>query len=179
MVLPPPFFFQGAAMLKKLFDTGNDRTLTFLRILGGIMMLPHGAQKMLGLFGGPGYAASMGMFGQMGIPAPLAVLAIYTEFFGCLLLIAGFLGRLASLGLIIEMVVAVVMVHLPFGFFMNWAGTQPGEGFEYHILYMALLAPVMVKGAGAWSVDRRIAHWLESHRPTEHHVDRLRHAHVH
>jgi putative oxidoreductase len=166
-------------MIKRLFDTPFDRTLTFVRVVAGSVMLVHGAQKMLGLFGGPGYAATMGMFGQMGIPAPLAALAIYTEFFGSLVLIFGLLGRVAALGLVVDMVVAVAMVHLRNGFFMNWAGTQAGEGFEYHVLYLALALPIMIEGSGAWSLDRHIAHWLASHRSTTHGAGRLRHALVH
>ena len=153
-------------MTTKLFDTPFDWTLTFLRVVVGSVMFAHGAQKMLGWFGGPGYAATMGMFGQMGIPAPLALLVICTEFFGSLFLILGFLGRIAALGIAIEMIVAVALVHLRFGFFMNWTGMQAGEGFEYHILLVALTVPVIVRGAGAWSVDRWIAERLASHRPT-------------
>jgi len=114
----------------------------------------------------------------MGFSAPLAMLAIYTEFLGSLFLIFGFLGRVAAIGLIIEMIVAVAKVHLGVGFFMNWAGNQSGEGFEYHILYIALAAPIMIKGAGAWSVDRGIARWMASrHAPQP--AEPLRHAHVH
>jgi len=91
----------------------------------------------------------------------------------------GFLGRVAALGVIVEMLVAIAMVHFRNGFFMNWAGTQAGEGFEYHVLYIALALPVMIEGAGAWSVDRRIARWLASHRPTAQGAGRLRPAHVH
>src|SRR5437870_7719762 len=117
-------------MFRNLFDTDSDGTLTFLRLVVGSVMLAHGAQKMLGWFGGPGYGATMGMFGQMGIPAPLALLVISTEFFGSLFLILGFLGRIAALGIAVEMIVAVALVHLRFGFFMNWSGMQAGEGFE-------------------------------------------------
>jgi len=164
--------------MKNILDTEFDPTLAFVRVVAGGVMLAHGAQKMLGLFGGPGYSATMGMFGQMGFSTPLAMLAIYTEFLGSVFLIFGFLGRVAALGLVIEMIVAVAKVHLGVGFFMNWAGTQPGEGFEYHILYIALAAPVIIKGAGAWSVDRAIAQWLAS-RHSANPAERLRHAHVH
>jgi len=166
-------------MTTKLFDTPFDWTLTFLRVVVGSVMFAHGAQKMLGWFGGPGYAAAMGMFGQMSIPAPLALLVVCTEFFGSLFLILGFLGRIAALGIAIEMIVAVALVHLRFGFFMNWTGMQAGEGFEYHILLVALTVPIIVRGAGAWSVDRWIAERLASQKPTGQPVDRLRHAHVH
>jgi putative oxidoreductase len=168
----------GVGMITKLFATPFDRTLTLLRVVVGGVMLVHGSQKMLGLFGGPGYAATMGFFGQMGIPPFLAMIAIYTEFFASLLLIAGFLSRPSALGIIVLMVVAVAKVHLANGFFMNWAGTQRGEGFEYHILMVALSAAIVIRGAGAWSVDHWLAHRFAA-QPTERRADRLRHAPVH
>ena len=93
----------------------------------------------------------------MGIPGALAFLAIAAEFFGGLGLVVGFLGRVAAFGILSNMsnmVVAVLMVHLPYGFFMNWAGNQKGEGFEYHLLAIALGLAILVKGSGAFSVDR-------------------------
>jgi len=166
-------------MLRRLFDTDFDRTLTFLRVVAGSVMLVHGAQKVLGWFGGPGYAAAMEGFGHLGIPMSLGMLAIYTEFFGSILLLVGFLGRIAALGLIIDMMVAVMLVHFRFGFFMNWTDMQAGEGFEYHILYIAAALPILVRGAGAWSVDRGIAEWFTRHRRTHASADHWDHAHAH
>jgi putative oxidoreductase len=91
------------------------------------------------------------------IPAPLAFLAMAAEFFGGLGLILGFLTRIAAFGIAVNMVVAVAMVHSSFGFFMNWSGTQKGEGFEYHLLALAVTAFLMIRGAGAFSLDRVIA----------------------
>jgi len=166
-------------MIHKFFDTHWDRTLTFLRVAIGSVMLVHGSQKMLGLFGGPGFSATVAMFSQMGIAWPLAVAAIVAEFFGSLFLVAGFLGRASALGIIVVMIVAVAKVHFANGFFMNWAGTQPGEGFEYHLLAIALAVPVVVSGAGAWSVDYWLAHRLWTPVRIERRADRLEHAHVH
>src|SRR5216683_1728073 len=90
------------------------------------------------------------------IPAPLAFLAIATEFFGGLGLVLGFLTRIAAFGIGMNMVVAIAMVHSSFGFFMNWTGAQKGEGFEYHLLVLAITAFLMIRGAGAFSVDRTI-----------------------
>src|SRR5260370_38792351 len=96
----------------------------------------------------------MGFFtGMMHIPAPLAFLAIVAEFFGGLGLILGLLTRIAALGIGINMIVAIVTVHSAFGFFMNWSGTQKGEGFAYHLLVPAMVAFLMIRGAGALSVD--------------------------
>src|SRR5205807_1379243 len=101
---------------------------------------------------------TMGFFtGAMHIPAPLAFLAIAAEFFGGLGLILGFLTRIAAFGIAVNMVVAMATVHSAFGFFMNWTGAKKGEGFEYHLLALAMTAFLMVRGAGAFSIDRAIA----------------------
>ena len=142
-------------MLRRIVHTSNDPTLLVLRLVLGSVFFAHGAQKMLGWFGGDGFTGTMGFFTQqMGIPAPLAVLAIAAEFFGGLGLLVGFLGRIAALGILSNMVVAVLMVHRPYGFFMNWAGNQQGEGYEYHLLAMALGLAILMNGSGAFSIDR-------------------------
>jgi putative oxidoreductase len=79
-----------------------------------------------------------------------------TEMFGGLGLILGFLTRIPALGIAVEMVGAIFLVHLPNGFFMNWAGNQKGEGFEYHLLAIAVAATLLLRGAGAYSVDRAL-----------------------
>jgi len=163
-------------MLSRLVHTDFDYTLAWLRAVAAAVMFAHGAQKVLGWFGGNGYDATMSGFTSMGIPAPLAIVAILTEFFGPLALFAGLLSRVAAVGLVIEMIVAVALVHLPFGLFMNWTGMQPGEGFEFHILCIAMLAPIVVRGAGALSLDRLVERWLLAHRPA---TGELRDAHAH
>ena len=141
-------------MLKRLMGTNDDVSLTILRVVLGVVFFAHGAQKMLGWFGGYGFHGTMGFFTEkMGIPAPFAFLAICAEFFGGLGLIVGLLTRIAALGIGVEMIGAVLMVHLPNGFFMNWAGNQKGEGFEYHLLAIAMAAALLLRGAGAWSAD--------------------------
>ena len=145
-------------MFRKLTATGNDFTLTILRLAMGVVFFAHGAQKMLGWFGGFGFKGTMGFFTQqMHIPAPLALLAIFAEFFGGIGLIVGFLGRIAAFGISVNMCVAILMVHAPNGFFMNWYGNQKGEGFEYHLLAIAIGLAIMAKGSGALSVDRALA----------------------
>jgi putative oxidoreductase len=141
-------------MFKKLLQTQDDISSFVLRVLLGIVMFPHGAQKLLGWFGGYGFSGTMGFFtDKMGIPVVFAFLVIITEFFGSLALIAGFATRLAAFGIGCIMLVATLMVHLPHGFFMNWAGKQQGEGFEFHLLAMAISVALMISGAGRWSVD--------------------------
>jgi putative oxidoreductase len=145
-------------MFKKLLATVDDATLTFMRLMLGIVIFPHGAQKLLGWFGGYGFSGTMGFFTtQMHIPAPLAFLAICAEFFGSLGLIFGFLTRIAAFGVAMNMLVAVLMVHRHIAFFMNWAGNQKGEGYEYHLLALALAIPIMIRGAGALSIDRALS----------------------
>ncbi len=145
-------------MIRKLFATDNDFATSILRLALGIVFFAHGAQKMLGWFGGYGFHGTMGAFTQMmHIPAPFAFLAIAAEFFGGLGLIFGFLTRIAAFGIFSNMVVAIAMVHHNFGFFMNWSGTQKGEGFEYHFLAIAMAVLLMIRGAGAASIDRLIA----------------------
>ena len=145
-------------MFRKLITTDDNPATLILRLVLGVVFFAHGAQKLLGWFGGPGFSGTMGMFtGYLHIPAPLAFLAIAAEFFGGLGLILGFLTRIAAFGIAVNMLVAVAMVHRSFGFFMNWTGSQKGEGFEYHLLVLAITAYLMIRGAGAFSVDRAIA----------------------
>jgi putative oxidoreductase len=142
-------------MVRKLMATDNDAAITILRLALGVIFFAHGAQKMLGWFGGYGFTGTMGFFtGMMHIPAVFAFLAITAEFFGGLGLILGLLTRVAAFGISCNMIVAVAMVHHQFGFFMNWTGAQKGEGYEYHILSLAALVVLMIRGAGAASVDR-------------------------
>ena len=149
-------------MFHRVVNTSNDFTVAILRLLMGVVFFAHGAQKMLGWFGGYGFTGTMGFFThQMGIPAPFAFLAIAAEFFGGLGLIVGFLARIGAFGIICNMVTATLMIHRHNGLFMNWAGNQKGEGFEYHILAIALGLLILVKGSGALSVDR----WLTEKRP--------------
>ena len=145
-------------MVRKLFDTDDNMATAILRLVLGVVFFAHGAQKMLGWFGGFGFSGTMGFFtSTMHIPAPFAFLAIAAEFFGGLGLILGFLTRIAAFGIAVNMAVAIATVHSAFGFFMNWNGTQKGEGFEFHLLVLAITAFLMIRGAGAFSIDRTIA----------------------
>jgi putative oxidoreductase len=145
-------------MIRKLFQTDDDLALFLLRVLLGIVFFPHGAQKVFGWFGGQGFSATMTSFTvNLGIPAFFAFLAILAESLGAVALIVGFLTRIAAFGLACNMVVAVFMLHLKNGFFMNWFGNQKGEGIEYHILVVAITLALMIRGGGKWSVDGMIA----------------------
>jgi putative oxidoreductase len=144
-------------MFRRILRTNDDPMLAMLRIVLGIVFFAHGAQKMLGWFGGPGFSGTMSFFTHnMGIPALFAVLAIVAEFAGGIGLIIGLLSRIAAFGIAVNMLVAVCLVHLPNGLFMNWYGNQRGEGFEYHLLAIAMAATIVVHGAGAFSLDRAL-----------------------
>ncbi|HXM12059.1 MAG TPA: DoxX family protein [Terriglobales bacterium] len=143
--------------MKRLMATSNDVALTTLRVVLGVVFFAHGAQKMLGWFGGYGFHGTMGFFTHMGMPAPVALLIICTEFFGGLGLLLGLLTRIAAIGVFGLMVGAIFMVHLQNGFFMNWMGTQKGEGFEFHLLVLAIAAALLLRGAGAFSLDRSLS----------------------
>lgn len=144
-------------MINKLIGTTDDFGATVTRVALGAVMFPHGAQKVLGWFGGYGFGPTLDAFvNQMGIPVPLALLAFAAEFLGGLGLIVGLLGRVAAFGVFSVMAVAASM-HLQNGFFMNWSGTQGGEGYEFHLLAMAMAVAVIIRGSGALSVDRLLS----------------------
>lgn len=149
-------------MLKKIFQTDTDVSLLILRVLLGIVFFPHGMQKLFGWFGGYGFMGTMGFFtDQLGIPSILAFCAIMAEGLGSLGLITGLLTRLSAFGIGVNMVVATLMLHLQNGFFMNWSGQQAGEGYEYHILVVAISIPLLIRGGGLLSADRVIAYNLK------------------
>jgi putative oxidoreductase len=136
-----------------ILGTKNELALAIPRLILGVVFFPHGAQKMLGWFGGGGFNGTMGYFESQGIPAVFAFLAIAAEFFGSLGLIVGFLSRIAAFGISVNMLVAIATVHAGNGFFMNWLGNQKGEGFEFHLLVLGIALMVMIAGSGAASVD--------------------------
>jgi putative oxidoreductase len=140
-------------MFKRSLRTADDPVLTLLRLTLGVVFFAHGAQKALGWFGGYGFAGTVGAFVQMGMPTSLALFVILTEFLGSLALIFGILTRIASAAIAMLMVGAIAMVHAHFGFYMNWSSQQKGEGFEYHLLVIALAAAILIRGAGPLSVD--------------------------
>jgi putative oxidoreductase len=139
----------------RLLATTTGAGPAIARVTLGIVMFPHGAQKVLGWFGGHGFSATLEAFtDKMGIPTVFALLAFAAEFLGSIGLVVGALSRIAAFGIACTMVVAIFTAHLHNGWFMNWTGKQAGEGFEFHLLAIALAAVVMVEGAGAWSLDR-------------------------
>ncbi len=154
VALPAPL---RDAVTAHVLATRDDRVLLGLRLVLAGVMFPHGAQHALGWFGGFGFAGTYGwMTGTVGIPGPLAALAIGTELVAPLLLVVGLGGRVAAAMLGAVLAVAAT-THVGNGFFMNWLGRQAGEGFEYHLLGVAIAAAIAVRGSGALSLDRRLA----------------------
>ena len=149
-------------MFKKLFQTNDDTAMLVLRLFLGLVFFPHGMQKVFGWFGGSGFSASMDMFtSKAGFPAALAFLAIMAESLGAAALLAGFFTRIAALGIGVNMIVCALGNHVKNGFFMNWMGTQKGEGFEYHLLVVAISAALIISGGGKWSLDGLIERKLK------------------
>ena len=134
-------------MLRKLTATSDDPVMTILRLVLGVVFFFHGSQKVLGWFGGYGFSGTMNFFTHnMGIPAAFAFLAIAAEFLGSLGLILGLLARVAASGIIVNMVMAILMVHRANGIFMNWSGNQKGEGYHARDVYLDEEPEVAVKG---------------------------------
>lgn len=144
--------------MKAFFQTDDGWTGLILRLTLGLVMFPHGAQKLLGWYGGFGFDGTMGFFTQqMGMPWLIAFLVIIGESFGSAALLLGLLTRFTAASMSIIMLGAITMVHLPHGFFMNWFGKQQGEGYEYHLLVIGIAAALLVTGGGKWSADQAIA----------------------
>lgn len=146
-------------MLKRLMRTDDSIGMLLVRVFLGLVIFPHGAQKLLGWFGGHGPAWTMDFFTQqLGIPAVLVVLVILAESFGALGLMLGFLGRIGAFGVLCVMLGAIYLIHLKNGFFMDWYNTGQGEGIEYHLLAIGMALAVLAQGSGRFSIDR----WLST-----------------
>ncbi len=140
-----------------LVRTNDSLGLTIGRLGLGAIMFGHAAQKVFGWFGGHGFASTYAGFTSTGMPGIIAFLVILTEFLSSIALVLGVLTRLGALGITAIMVGAIALVHAPNGFFMNWYGNKPGEGFEYHLLAIGLALVCLLLGGGIVSVDRAIA----------------------
>jgi putative oxidoreductase len=141
-------------------STPDDFAVFIARIALSSVFIPHGLQKILGLFGGYGFSATMSYFTSLGVPAVLAFLIIMAESLGSMALLVGLFGRFMAFGIGMDMLGAIILVHVPNGLFMNWAGTQKGEGFEFHLLAIGLALVIMIKGSGKFSIDRVLHKWI-------------------
>lgn len=135
----------------------NNWAATFSRTALGIVLFAHGAQKLLGWFGGFGFKGTMSFFtGSVGLPWVVGFLVIVIEFFGSLSLILGFATRIWSFAIAILTLGIMQTVHSQNGFFMNWMGNQKGEGIEFFLLMLGLAVGVVISGAGKLSLDSLI-----------------------
>jgi putative oxidoreductase len=144
--------------MKKLLATNSANTTALIaRLALGIVVFPHGAQKLFGWFGGYGFSGTMGFLtGTAQLPSFVAVLVILIESIGALFILSGFLTRLAALGTACLFLGVMIIVHWQNGFFMNWYGTQKGEGIEYFLLIIGLAVILLITGGGRASIDAAI-----------------------
>lgn len=145
-------------MKDRIFGTNNDWTGLINRLTIGLILFPHGAQKLPGWFGGPGFTGEMSFFTEtLHLPWLIAFLVIIIEFFGSVSLIVGFASRIWAVLMIVLFIGIILFGHIEYGFFMNWFGDQKGEGYEYHLLIIGLSLAVLVNGSGKLSVDGVLA----------------------
>lgn len=135
----------------------NDTIALLLRLTLGAVILPHGAQMLLGWFGGGGFAGSMEYLTNFrGLPYILGLLVIIIQFFGSIMLLVGFFTRINTIAMIAILTGMIFKGHTEHGFFMNWSGNQAGEGFEYHILAIGIAVALLFTGSGRYSVDYKL-----------------------
>lgn len=156
LVVPDRSTFQ------QLIATDARTAAALARLSLGLVMLPHALQKTLGWFGGAGFYGYASSMEKLGVAGPLAFLVMLAELFGSLGLIVGVLTRVSALAIMTVMLGAIAIVHAPHGFFMNWAGTKAGEGFEYHLLAIGLALVCLLEGGGRVSIDRALMRWRPS-----------------
>lgn len=141
-------------MLLKILATDPSWVPTLARTILGIIFFAHGSQKVFGWFGGPGLKQTLRSLNEfVGLPSIVALAAVLAELVGGAALVVGFLGRISALGIVVNMLAAIFMVHGKYGLFMNWFGDRKGHGIEYHLLAIALAIVIIAEGSGAFSID--------------------------
>ena len=143
-------------MFEKMIRTDASFAQFMIRVALGVVIWPHGAQKVLGWYGGPGYAGTLQIFAGLGFASTTTVALMVIEFIGAGLLVFGFLTRVWALGIGVTITVCMLLNHMQHGFFMNWYGSQAGEGFEYHLLVIGIALALVVRGGGMLSLDRAL-----------------------
>ena len=144
-------------MYRFIYKTSNNSAQLIIRLALAVVIFPHGAQKVFGWFGGPGFSKTLEVFSSMGFPTWSTVLLMITETLGSLFLAFGVLTRLWALAIGTSITICMSMNHVQHGFFMNWLGKQQGEGIEYHILVIGICLALVVSGGGMLSADRHLA----------------------
>lgn len=139
-----------------ILRTSDEWTGLILRLTAGFIMLPHGLQKLVGIFGGYGFKATMTYFTDtLKLPWIISFLVILVECLGSIGLIAGAFSRVWATALIVVMTGAIVTTNGQHGLFMNWYGNQDGEGYEYHLLFIGVCICLLFTGSGRFSLDNQ------------------------
>ncbi|HVG16211.1 MAG TPA: DoxX family protein [Chitinophagaceae bacterium] len=138
------------------FKTNRSTAPLFLRLFLALVLFPHGAQKLLGWFGGFGFEGTMRYFTDtVGLPWAVGFLVILIEFFGPLALVAGVAVRFWSLA-IGGVMTGVILTTFTDYFFMNWFGNQKTEGMEFFLLTIGMSLSLVYSGAGRFSIDSQL-----------------------
>lgn len=143
----------------KIFSTSSSWPATIIRFTLGAILLPHGMQKLLGVFGGMGFSNTMQYFTQVvHIPWLIGFIVILVEFFGSIMLLLGFATRIVASFIVPLFIGIIITHHWQAGFFMDWFGANPKgfEGFEFDLLMIGLALSLIISGGGKWSVDQKI-----------------------
>jgi len=150
--------------MKKIIATNPTNTTALIaRLALGLSLFPHGAQKLFGWFGGYGFTGTMGFLtGSAHLPTFIAVMVILIESIGAVFVLAGFLTRIAALGIFLQFLFVMLTIHWQNGFFMNWSGAQKGEGIEYFLLLLTLAVIILITGGGRASIDAAITDGSQS-----------------
>ncbi|NVJ64661.1 MAG: DoxX family protein [Flavobacteriaceae bacterium] len=148
-------------MINKILKTESNWGALIARLTLGVVLFAHGAQKMLGWFGGYGFESTVEAFmTEMGLPWFVAFAVIIIEFYGSIFLILGLGSRLWSLAVAGLFMGIIFTTQLEYGFYMNWYGNQAGEGFEFSLLVIGIAVVVLINGGGKYAVDSRITKLL-------------------
>ena len=145
-------------MKKLIFNTSDSVLPLILRVVLGLVIFAHGVQKLFGWFGGYGFEGTMSYFTEVvHLPWLIGFFVILMETIGALILVVGLATRLVASGVTVLGIGITLAVHAKNGFFMNWSGTQNGEGYEFFLLWLAISTTLIISGAGKLSIDRKIA----------------------
>ncbi len=137
----------------------NGYAATVIRITLGLIILPHGAQHLLGWFGGFGFSGFTGWLIEVKhLPSVIAYMVPFIEIITPFFLILGYKSRIVSIIVFILFVGIIFADHIDKGFFMNWIGNIKGEGYEYHLLILSMCVSLLLSGSGKKSLDEYFVH---------------------
>ncbi|SDD54327.1 putative oxidoreductase [Dyadobacter soli] len=141
-------------MFSSTINNGFNGSALFQRLFLALVLFPHGAQKLLGWFGGFGFEGSMQYFtGQAGLPWIVGFLVILIEFFGPLALVLGVAVRFSAAA-IAAVMTGIIVTTFHEHFFMDWFGTQHVEGMEFFLLAIGIAVSLVFTGGGSYAIGR-------------------------